>query len=96
MTCSGVPVKRLRSTGSWVAMPTGHVFRWHLRIMMQPLAINGAVENPNSSAPSMAAIATSRPVLSLPSAWTIVRPRRPFITSTWCVSASPSSHGTPA
>ena len=25
-----------RSTGSWVATPTGQVLRWHLRIMMQP------------------------------------------------------------
>ncbi len=36
MTCSGVPVNRLRSTGSCVATPTGQVLRWHLRIMMQP------------------------------------------------------------
>ena len=43
MTCSGLPVKRLRSTGSCVATPTGQVFRWHLRIMMQPAAISGAV-----------------------------------------------------
>ena len=41
MTCSGWPVKRARSTGSWVATPTGQVFRWHLRIMMQPAAISG-------------------------------------------------------
>ena len=51
-------------------MPTGHVFRWHLRIMMQPIATSGAVEKPNSSAPSSAAIATSRPVCSLPSVCT--------------------------
>src|SRR5574339_88761 len=62
MTCSGWPVKRLRSTGSWVATPTGQVLRWHLRIMMQPAAISGAVEKPNSSAPSSAPITTSRPV----------------------------------
>ena len=36
MTCSGLPANFLRSTGSCVAMPTGQVFRWHLRIMMQP------------------------------------------------------------
>ena len=77
-------------------MPTGQVFRWHLRIMMQPMATSGAVEKPNSSAPSSAAIATSRPVCSLPSVCTRMRPRRSFITSTWCVSARPSSHGTPA
>ena len=44
MTCSGVPVKRFLSSGSWVAMPTGQVFRWHTRIMMQPVATSGAVE----------------------------------------------------
>ena len=33
-------------------MPTGQVFRWHLRIMMQPAAISEAVEKPNTSAPS--------------------------------------------
>ena len=47
MTCSGWPVKRLRSTGSCVATPTGQVLRWHLRIMMQPAAISGAVAKPN-------------------------------------------------
>src|SRR6202041_1857610 len=29
ITCSGVPVKRARRTGSCVAMPTGQVFKWH-------------------------------------------------------------------
>ena len=62
MTCSGVPSKRARSSGSWVAMPTGQVFRWQTRIMMQPIAISGAVEKPNSSAPSSAPMTTSRPV----------------------------------
>jgi hypothetical protein len=38
-------------------MPTGQVFRWHLRIMMQPSATSGMVEKPNSSAPSSAAMA---------------------------------------
>ena len=61
-TCSGLPVNFLRSTGSCVATPTGQVFRWHLRIMMQPAAISGAVAKPNSSAPSSAPITTSRPV----------------------------------
>ena len=28
-----------------MAMPTGQVLRWHLRIMMQPIAISGAVAN---------------------------------------------------
>ena len=42
MTCSGWPWNFLRSTGSCVAMPTGQVFRWHLRIMMQPMEISGS------------------------------------------------------
>ena len=61
MTCSGWPTKRLRSTGSCVATPTGQVLRWHTRIITQPAAISGAVEKPNSSAPSSAPITTSRP-----------------------------------
>ncbi len=94
--CSGLPAKSLRSSGSWVAIPTEHVLRWHLRNMMQPSAISGAVENPNSSAPSRAPIATSRPVRSPPSTCTRRRPRRSFCTRTACVSDSPSSHGSPA
>ena len=54
MTCSGVPVNRFLSSGSWVAMPTGQVFRWQTRIMMQPVATSGAVEKAKSSAPSRA------------------------------------------
>ena len=96
ITCSGWPWNFLRSSGSCVATPTGQVFRWHLRIMMQPMAISGAVENPNSSAPSSAAMATSRPVCSLPSTCSRTRLRRSFSTSTCCVSESPSSQGTPA
>ena len=45
-----------RSFGSCVATPTGQVFRWQTRIMMQPSATSGAVAKPNSSAPSSAAI----------------------------------------
>ena len=96
MIASGVPVKRWRSTGSWVAMPTGQVFRWHLRIMMQPDATRGAVEKPNSSAPSRAPMTTSRPVRNPPSTWTVMRPRKPFSTRVWWVSAKPISHGLPA
>ena len=78
-----------------VAMPTGHVLVWHLRIMMHPIAIKGAVANPNSSAPNSAATAKSRPVRSCPSTWTVALPRRSLATSVWCVSASPSSQGRP-
>ena len=62
-----MPANFFRSTGSCVATPTGHVLRWHLRIMMQPSVTSGAVAKPNSSAPRMAAITTSRPVLRPPS-----------------------------
>ena len=95
-TCSGVPWKRLRSSGSWVATPTGQVFRWQTRIMMQPIAISGAVEKPNSSAPSSAPITTSRPVFIWPSTSTVIRERRSLSSSVCWVSASPISHGTPA
>ena len=55
-TNSGLPVNFFRSSGSCVAMPTGQVFRWQTRIMMQPETTSGAVAKPNSSAPSSAAI----------------------------------------
>ena len=64
--------------------------------MMQPVAISGAVEKPNSSAPSIAAIATSRPVFSWPSVCTMIRERRSLRSSVCWVSARPISHGTPA
>ena len=57
---------------------------------------SGAVAKPNSSAPSSAAITTSRPVFSWPSACTTMRSRRPLSSSVCCVSARPSSHGAPA
>src|ERR1039457_2465372 len=96
MTCSGWPVKRARRTGSWVAMPTEQVFRWHLRIMMQPMAMSGVVAKPNSSAPSRAAITMSRPVCNLPSVCTVMRLRRSLSSRTCWGSARPSSQGNPA
>ena len=95
-TPSGEPEKCFRNSGSWVAMPTEQVLRWHLRSMMQPSATRDAVAIPNSSAPSSAATTTSRPVRSPPSTWTRMRSRIWFSTSTCCVSARPSSHGSPA
>ena len=38
---------------------------------------------------------TSRPVFIWPSTWTTMRSRSLFSTNTCCVSARPSSHGTP-
>ena len=96
ITYSGFPVKRRRSSGSWVAIPAGQVPRLHTRIMQQPMVTRGAVAKPNSSAPSMQAMATSRPLISLPSVSTMTRERRPFMIRVWWVSATPSSQGTPA
>mmetsp|Transcript_18019 Transcript_18019/g.62359 ORF Transcript_18019/g.62359 Transcript_18019/m.62359 type:complete len:367 (+) Transcript_18019:577-1677(+) len=96
MTCSGWPSNFARSSGSCVAMPTGHVLRWHLRIMMQPRAMSGPVEKAYSSAPSAAATQTSRAVLSWPSVWSRMRSRKSLSTSVCCASAMPSSQGRPA
>ena len=62
ITFSGEPSNFFRSSSSWVQTPTGQVLLWHCRTMMQPIATRLAVPMPNSSAPSMAAITTSRPV----------------------------------
>ena len=95
-TNSGLPVNRARSSGFWVATPTGQVSRWQTRIMTQPETTSGAVAKPYSSAPSSAAISTSRPVFIAPSTWTVIRSRRPLSSRVCWVSASPSSHGMPA
>ena len=96
MMYSGLPLKRLRSSGFWVQMPMGQVSRLQTRIMTQPMATSGPVPKPNSSAPSSAAMATSRPLISLLSASMRTRLRRPFMIRHWCASAMPSSHGRPA
>ena len=67
MTYSGFPANLFLSSGFWVAIPTGQVSRLHTRIITHPMVTSGAVANPNSSAPRSAAIATSRPLISLPS-----------------------------
>ena len=96
MTFSGVPSNLARIAGSWLHTPTGQVLEWHCRTMMQPMATRLAVPMPNSSAPSMAAITTSRPVLMPPSVRSRTRWRSRLSISTWCASVSPISHGAPA
>src|SRR5206468_10735848 len=54
------------------------------------------ISNPNASAPSKAAITTSRPVRRPPSTRTSMRSRSLLRTRIACVSARPSSHGDPA
>ena len=62
-TISGVPVNFARRSSRWVAIPVGHVSRWHWRAMSQPSATSADVPNANSSAPSSAATSRSRPGL---------------------------------
>ena len=95
-TYSGFPAKRLRSSGFCVATPTGQVSRLQTRIITHPSVTSGAVANPNSSAPSMAAMATSRPLISFPSVSSTTLFLKSFMIRFWCASASPSSHGSPA
>ena len=95
-TYSGLPANLFLSSGFCVAIPTGHVSRLHTLIITHPSVTRGAVAKPNSSAPKRQAMATSRPVISLPSVSTTTLLRRPFIMSVWCASASPSSQGSPA
>ena len=96
-TNSGLPLKRLRSSGFWVATPTGQVSRWQTRIITQPDTTSGAVAKPNSSAAEQGGDrSTSRPVFSWPSTCTTMRSRRPLSSRVCWVSARPSSHGAPA
>ena len=96
ITFSGVPVNLARKRSSWTHTPTGQVFEWHCRTMMQPMATRLSVPMPNSSAPRIAAITMSRPVFKPPSVRSFTRWRRPFNVSTWLASERPISHGVPA
>ena len=96
ITYSGLPMNFFLSSGFWVQIPMGQVSRLHTRIITQPMATSGPVPKPNSSAPSMAAMATSRPLMSLLSDSMRTRERRPFMMRHWCASAMPSSQGSPA
>ena len=89
------PVNLARRSSRWVAMPVGHVSRWHWRAMSQPTATSAPVPNANSSAPSSAATSRSRPVCRPPSVRSATRSRRSLRSRTWWTSASPSSHGAP-
>ena len=95
-TYSGFPENLFLSSLFWVAIPTGQVSKLHTLIITHPNDTRGAVANPNSSAPNKAAIATSLPVISLPSVSTLTLSLKSFITSVWCASANPNSHGIPA
>ena len=67
-TRSGRPVKWFaRRRSSCVATPVAQLLRWQMRRYLQPSAIIGAVPKPKLSAPSIAALITSSPVLRPPS-----------------------------
>ena len=57
---------------------TGHVLRWHLRIMMHPRAMSGPVDRAYSSAPKAAAMQMSRGVFSCPSVCSLTLSLRSF------------------
>ena len=66
-TLSGVPVNFSLSFSSCVQTPTGQVLEWHCLTIIHPIATRAVVATPNSSAPIIAAIITSLPVLIPPS-----------------------------
>ena len=68
----------------------------HTRITQQPRVTRGAVAKLKRSAPSIQAMATSQPVISLLSASMAIWPRRPLATKARWASATPSSQGRPA
>ena len=46
ITWSTDPVYFARRSSSWVVMPTGQVFSWQVRTILQPRASSGTVPNP--------------------------------------------------
>ena len=77
-TYSGFPTKRFLNSGFCVATPIGQVSRLQTLIITHPKVTSGAVANPNSSAPRMAAIATSLPDINFPSVSITTRFLNPF------------------
>ena len=62
---------------------------------MQPIATKAVVATPYSSAPIIAAITTSLPVLIPPSVLKVTLCLRLFKVKTWLASVKPISHGIP-
>ena len=92
---SGVPVNLSLNFSSWVHTPTGQVFEWHCLTIIQPIATNAVVATPYSSAPIIAAITTSLPVLIPPSVLKVTLCLKLFNVRTWLASVRPISHGIP-
>ena len=94
-TLSGVPVNFSLNFSSWVHTPTGQVFEWHCLTIIHPMATKAVVATPYSSAPIIAAITTSLPVLIPPSVLRVTLCLKLFNVRTWLASVSPISHGIP-
>ena len=94
-TLSGVPVNFSLSFWSWVHTPTGHVLEWHCLTIIHPIATKAVVATPNSSAPIIAAITTSLPVLMPPSVRNVTWCLKLLRVKTWLASVKPISHGIP-
>ena len=94
-TFSGVPENFSLSFSSWVQTPTGHVFEWHCLTIIHPIATKAVVATPYSSAPIMAAITTSLPVLIPPSVLRVTLCLKLFKVKTWLASVKPISQGIP-
>ena len=73
-----------------------HVFVWQARIMMQPVAISGAVEKPHLVGAEQRRDHDVAAGLELAVGLTQMRLRRSLSTSVCWVSARPISHGMPA
>ena len=92
---SGVPVNFSLNFSSCVHTPTGHVLEWHCLTIIHPIATNAVVATPYSSAPIIAAITTSLPVLIPPSVLKVTWCLKLLRVKTWFASVNPISHGIP-
>ena len=90
-----MPVNFSLIFSSWEQTPTGHVLEWHCRTIIHPIATRLAVPIPNSSAPNIAAMTTSFPVLNPPSVRKITLSLKLLRDKTWWTSLNPSSQGSP-
>ena len=90
-----MPVNFSLNLSSCVQTPTGQVFEWHCLTIIHPIATKAVVATPYSSAPIIAAITTSLPVLIPPSVLKVTLCLRLFKVSTWLASVRPISHGIP-
>ena len=94
-TFSGVPENFFLNSSSWVHTPTGHVLEWHCLTIIQPIATSAVVATPYSSAPIIAAITTSLPVLIPPSVLSVTLCLKLLRVKTWLASVKPISQGMP-